>query len=149
MSLQSLQKETQTFKWIFWGVKIIDFQNDSISVALSFNIDLYNRVSSKIWLQVPFWDWKSKIMTFTQKFPKKTFFVKFHFECILFDLANKQSSKQFKFCEIGGFTGILNKLVFLKITSDFKKSLHVFHLFSLKWRAFYDNLMKAYITLFL
>ena len=30
------------------GVKIIDFQNDSISVALSFNKYLYTRVSSKI-----------------------------------------------------------------------------------------------------
>ena len=66
--------------------------------------------------------------------------------CFL-DLANKKSSKQFKFCEIGGFTGILNKRIFLKITSDFKNSL--FHLFSLNWRAFCDNLMKAYITLFL
>ena len=34
----------------FWGggVKRIDFQNDSISVALSFDKDLLNRVSSKI-----------------------------------------------------------------------------------------------------
>ena len=32
----------------FLGVKIIDFQNDSISVALSFNKDLYNQVPSKI-----------------------------------------------------------------------------------------------------
>ena len=30
------------------GVNIIDCQNDSISVVLSFNKDLYNRVSSKI-----------------------------------------------------------------------------------------------------
>ena len=126
---------------------MIDFQNDSISVAFSFNKDLYNRFSSKIWLWVPFWDWKSKIMTFTPKFPKKLFFVKFHFECVFLDQANKKSSKQFKFCEIGGFTGILNKLIFLKITIDFKNSL--FHLFSLNWQAFCDNLMIAYITLFL
>ena len=56
-------------------------------------------------------------MTFTQKFPKKTFFVKFQFGCVVLDLANKKSSKQFKFCEIGGFTLILDKLFFLKITS--------------------------------
>ena len=30
------------------GEKIIDFQNDSISVALPFKKDLYNRVSAKI-----------------------------------------------------------------------------------------------------
>ena len=77
--IHSLQKETQTFKWTFWGVKIIDFQNDSLSVDLSFNKDLYNRVSSKIWLWVPFWIWKSKIMTFTPKFPKKYLFCKFPF----------------------------------------------------------------------
>ena len=46
--VQSLQKETQTFKFNFLGVNIIDFRNDSISVALSFNKDLNNRVSSKI-----------------------------------------------------------------------------------------------------
>ena len=70
-------------------------------------------------------------MTFTQKFPIKTFFVKFHFECVFLDLANKESSKQFKFCEIGGFTGILNKLIFLKITSDryFTLSLLIDELF--------------------
>ena len=68
-------------------------------------------------------------MTFTPKNPNYTFFVKFHFECVFLDLANKKSSKQFKFCEIGGFTGILSKLIFLKITSDFKDLL--FHLFSL------------------
>ena len=140
-------KRNANFKMNFFGVQIIDFQNDSISMALSFNKDLYNRVSSKILLWVPFWDWKSKIMTFTPKFPEKTFFVKFHFEFVFLDLANKKSSKQFKFCEIGGFTGILNKLIFLKFTSDFKNSL--FHLSSLNWRAFCDNLMKAYITLFL
>ena len=66
-------------------------------------------------------------MIFTEKFPIKTFFfLKFHFECVFLDLANKESSKQFKFCEIGGFTGTLNKLIFLKITSDFENSL--FHL---------------------
>ena len=59
----------------------------------------------------------------------------------------RKNSKQFKFCEIRGFTGILNKLIFLKITSDFKDSL--IHLLSLNWRAFCDNLMKAYITLYL
>ena len=31
MQLQSLQKEAQTFKMNFLRVKIIDFQNDSIS----------------------------------------------------------------------------------------------------------------------
>ena len=46
--IQSLQKETQTFKQVFLQVKTIDFQNDFISVALSFNKDLYKRVSSKI-----------------------------------------------------------------------------------------------------
>ena len=40
----------------FWGVKINDFQNDSKSVVLSFNKDLNKRISSKIWLRVPFWD---------------------------------------------------------------------------------------------
>ena len=35
MYIQSLQKETQTLLNDFWGVKIIEFQNDSISVALS------------------------------------------------------------------------------------------------------------------
>ena len=63
----------------FWGVKIIDFQNDSISVALSFNKDIYNRVLSKIWLWVPFWAWKSEIVTFTPKFPKNSFFGKISF----------------------------------------------------------------------
>ena len=57
--------------------------------------------------------------------------------CFL-DLANKKSSKQFKFCEIGGLTGILNKRIFLKIASDFKID-----------ELFCDNLIKAYITLFL
>ena len=68
-------------------------------------------------------------MTFAPKFPRKTFSVKFYFECVFLDLANKKSSKKFKICENGGFTGILNKLVFLKITSDFKNSL--FYLFCL------------------
>ena len=61
-------------------------------------------------------------MTFAPKFPKKTFFVKFHVVCVFLDLANKKSSKKFKFCEIEGSTGILNKLIFLKITIDFKKN---------------------------
>ena len=131
----------------FRGIKNIDFQNDSISVVLSFNKDLYNRVSSKIWLWVPFWVENLKSWLLPKKIPKNTFFAKFHFECVFLDLANKKSSKQFKFCEIGDFTGLLNKLIFLKITSDFKYSL--FHLFSLNGRAFCNNLMKAYITFFL
>ena len=49
-----------------------------------------------------------------QNFLKKTFFVKFHFECVFLDLANKKSSKQFEFCEIGGFIGFLNILIFFK-----------------------------------
>ena len=52
--LQSVQKETQTLKWNFLGLKIIEFQNDSISVALFFNNELYNRVSSLIGLQISF-----------------------------------------------------------------------------------------------
>ena len=47
-------KETQTFKWILFRVKVIGFQNDSISVAWSFNKELYNRVSSKTGLRVLF-----------------------------------------------------------------------------------------------
>ena len=41
-NIQSVQKETQTFKGHFWGVKIIDCKNDSISVALPFNKELYS-----------------------------------------------------------------------------------------------------------
>ena len=64
-----------------------------------------------------------------QTFTKKTFFVKNHFKYAFLDLTNKKSSKKFKFCKIGGFTGILNKLIFLKINSDFKNS--IFYPFSL------------------
>ena len=42
------KKKRKLLKDLFLGVKIIDFQNDIISVALTFNKDLYNRVSSKI-----------------------------------------------------------------------------------------------------
>ena len=45
-------------------VKIFDFQNDSISVVLPFNKELYNRVSSKTGLSVLFWELKSKIISF-------------------------------------------------------------------------------------
>ena len=41
------KKKRKLLNDYFW-VKIIDLPNDSISVALSFNKDLYNRVSSKI-----------------------------------------------------------------------------------------------------
>ena len=41
-------KRNANFEMNFLRVKIIDFQNDYLSVALSFNKDLYNRVSSKI-----------------------------------------------------------------------------------------------------
>ena len=67
-------------------------------------------------------------MTFTPKFPKNIFFVKFHFEDVFLDLANKKSSKQFEFCKIGGFTDILNDLIFLKITSDLKIRYFTFSL---------------------
>ena len=40
--IQSVQKETQTFKLHFLGVKIIDCKNYSISVALPFNKELYS-----------------------------------------------------------------------------------------------------------
>ena len=50
----------------YFRVKVIDFQNDSISVALSFNKELYNRVSSKTGLQVLIREQKSKIITFYQ-----------------------------------------------------------------------------------
>ena len=55
---------------------------------------------------------KSSLLS--QNFLKRPFFVKYHFECVFLDLANKKSSKQFEICEIGGFTGILIKLIFLK-----------------------------------
>ena len=54
--LHSVQKETQTFKQILFRVKVIDFQNDSISVAWSFNKELYNSVSSKTGPRVLFWE---------------------------------------------------------------------------------------------
>ena len=44
--IQSVQKETQTFKGHFWGVKNIDCKNDSMSVALPFNKELYSEVLS-------------------------------------------------------------------------------------------------------
>ena len=44
--IQSVQKETQTFKGHFLGVKNIDCKNDSFSVALSFNKELYSEVLS-------------------------------------------------------------------------------------------------------
>ena len=44
--IQSVQKETQTFNDIFWGAKFIDCKNDSISVALPFNKELYGEVLS-------------------------------------------------------------------------------------------------------
>ena len=44
--LQSVQKETQTFKYHFLGVKIIDYKKDSISVVLSFNKYHYSEVLS-------------------------------------------------------------------------------------------------------
>ena len=40
-----------------------------------------------------------------QNFPKKAFFVKFHFECVFLDLANKKSSKQFNFAKLEGLLG--------------------------------------------
>ena len=40
--IQSVQKETQTFKCKCLGMKIINFQNDSISAALPFNKELYH-----------------------------------------------------------------------------------------------------------
>ena len=43
-------------KRILFRVKIIDCQNDSMSVAWSFNKELYNRVSSKTELRVLFWE---------------------------------------------------------------------------------------------
>ena len=46
LHIQSVQKETQTFKWHFLGVKFIDCKNDSISVALPFNKELYGEVLS-------------------------------------------------------------------------------------------------------
>ena len=52
--IQSVQKETQTFQLIHFMVKIIDFQNDSISMALTFNKEHNNRVSLKTGLRVLF-----------------------------------------------------------------------------------------------
>ena len=134
------KKKRKLLKWFFEG-KNYWFSKWFYIRALSFNKDLYIRVSWKVWLWVPFWDWTSKIMTISPKIPKKNFIVKFHFESVFLDLANKKNSKQFKFCEIGGFTGILNKLIFLKIISDFENSL--FLIFSFNWRAFCDNLKKS------
>ena len=51
----------------YFRVKVIDFQNDSISVALPFNKELYNRVSSKTGLRVLILEQKSKIITFYPK----------------------------------------------------------------------------------
>ena len=53
--LQTVQKETQTFKRILFKVKAIDFHNNSTLVAWSANKELYNRVSSKTGLRVLFW----------------------------------------------------------------------------------------------
>ena len=44
--LQSVQKETQTFKLHFFLVKIIDCKNDIISVSLPFNKELNSKVLS-------------------------------------------------------------------------------------------------------
>ena len=46
LHIQSVQKETQTFKCHFVGVKFIDCKDDSISVALPFNEDLCSEVLS-------------------------------------------------------------------------------------------------------
>ena len=46
MVIQSVQKETQTFKLHLLRVKTIECKNDSISVALSFNKELYSEVLS-------------------------------------------------------------------------------------------------------
>ena len=44
-------------------------------------------------------------MTFTKKFPKKTFFVKFHFECVFLDLANKKAAKILNFAKLEALLG--------------------------------------------
>ena len=53
MPIQSVQKVTQTFKGRVLGVKFIDCKNDSISVALPFNRELYSEVLSKNELRAP------------------------------------------------------------------------------------------------
>ena len=40
------KKKCKLLNDIFWGVKIIDCKNDSISVALPFNKELYSKVLS-------------------------------------------------------------------------------------------------------
>ena len=81
-------------------------------MALPFNKELYNRVSSKTGLRVLIWEQKSKIITFYPKISYEGEILKFRIERVLLELANKKNMNHFKFLKIKGFTGVLNNRVF-------------------------------------
>ena len=90
------KKKRKFYKILFWGIEIIDCINNSISVASPFNKEpKYQTFVADLTLRSDFRAKNLKSLLFIPKFPLKTHFTKFEFECVFHDLANEKSSNLF------------------------------------------------------